>query len=166
MRGFLKIVLIGSAVLAGLILAGGFFFIQNCAGQMQACYRAWRSVGSATDPLQRTRELALSEFTASSELIVFPIPLAPNQVGLMVIDRRTDRRRIIASDAIFTYPQLSADGKRLLFVRTNAGISRLLSCVVQDWQCRVAAEVTNSTSITWSTELDQDRIVYVSTPLV
>jgi hypothetical protein len=39
------------------------------------------------DGLQRTRGYALSEFTASSELIIFPTPLAQDQVGLMVIHR-------------------------------------------------------------------------------
>jgi hypothetical protein len=117
------------------------------------------------DGLQRTRGYALSEFTASSELIIFPTPLAQDQVGLMVIDRRTDRRRLIAREGtFFTYSQLSPDGERLLFVRTKRGTSHLLSCVVQTWHCRVAAETADS--IIWPTELDQDRILYSSTPLV
>jgi hypothetical protein len=117
------------------------------------------------DRLQKTRELAVSQFTASPELIVFPTPLASDQVGLLVIERRTDRRRLIASEgAYFTYPQLSADGERLLFARTKGGTSHLLSCRVQDWQCRVAAETGDS--ITHPTELDRDRVLYVSSPLV
>jgi hypothetical protein len=120
---------------------------------------------TVADPLQRTRAHALSQFTASSELIIFPTPVAPGQVGLMVIDRRTDRPRLIASEGtFFTYPQLSVDGERLLLVRTKGGTSQLLSCGVQNWQCRVAAQ--SAASITWPIELDQDRILYSSSPLV
>jgi hypothetical protein len=121
------------------------------------------AITGPTDPLQRIRKLTLSQFTASTELIVFPVLLASHHIGLMVIDRRTDRRRLVTSEATFQYPQLSRDGKRLLAIRIKGGISQLLSCEVKDWKCRVAAE--SADSIINPVELDRDRILYVSSPL-
>jgi FkbM family methyltransferase len=143
MRRFLKRVLIGIASLVGLYLLWVSFLLFMAANT------------GPTDPLQRIRELTLSQFTASKELIVFPVPLASHHIGLMVIDRRTDRRRLVTSEATFQYPQLSRDGKRLLAIRIKGGISQLLSCEVKDWKCRVAAE--SADSIINPVELDRDR---------
>ena len=73
------------------------------------------------DDLDIYRRRVSNEFTASADAIAFSVVLARDTSGLVVIDRKTGRQRLIADNKIILVgPRFSQDGQRLLFVRNQA----------------------------------------------
>jgi hypothetical protein len=124
-------------------------------------------------PAERNRIASAFHFTASERMVVFSIPTAADAVGLLIADRVTGEQRLIHDDKSFLlYPRLSSDGKRLLFVRSEAYLDekqkerqrRLVVCAVDTWRCRVWLQTT--ATIHSPLELDQNRILFSSSPVV
>jgi hypothetical protein len=109
----------------------------------------------------QSRERMLIQFAASEKRIVFPIPLDGEVAALAVIDRETGHRMLVSSGRSFlAFPQLSADGKRLLLIRGNqsTGHGQLLSCAVDDWRCRIL--VDDALQIGWPAEVRENVVLY------
>jgi hypothetical protein len=105
------------------------------------------------------------EFAASRELVVFPVDLPHDSIGLVVVHRETGKSRIIQQrSATLSYPRFSSDGVRLLFVRKEAEKKTrdLLTCQVDVWKCRVLWRTENS--IVSPVEIEKEVVVLSSSP--
>lgn len=115
---------------------------------------------------QRTRQIIHWQFTASKLAIVFPVAFGGTR-GLVFIDRTSgDKRMIYDREVIVSYPQLSADGERLLFARwpRDGGIHEMISCATATWRCRIL--LRTDAMIVSPIEVDKDIILYSSSPLM
>lgn len=106
------------------------------------------------------------QFAASRVLVVFPVRLRRDSIGLVVVDRETGVSRLVAEYGTLLHrPRFSSDGERLLIVRQEAekDISELLTCQVVDWKCRVLWRTANS--ILSPIEIEKDTVLLSSSPL-
>ena len=118
------------------------------------------------DDLDIYRRRVSNEFTASADAIAFSVVLARDTSGLVVIDRKTGRQRLIADNKIILVgPRFSQDGQRLLFVRNQASSEdrELVSCETSSWRCSVLLRTTNT--IMSPVEIDRNTILYSSSPV-
>ncbi|MEH2513592.1 hypothetical protein V1291_004946 [Nitrobacteraceae bacterium AZCC 1564] len=129
------VIVIGALV----VVVGGWFY--SCQGRMRDCYASYRSFTRGADTMSQRRLNSMhGGFTASASSVAFPIPLAGNGDGILVMDHDKDRPKLI-STAGYTHwsPRFSPDGERLIFFRMAAGgrERELLSCEVSMWRCAI-----------------------------
>jgi len=117
--------------------------------------------------MMHERSLAITDFTASPQSVVFTVPLNENDRALVFVDRTARRARLIGEDGFRYYePRLSWDGERLLFVKQkkNGAQHQLISCFVATWHCRIIVDTTND--VYSPVEIDKNTIIYSSSPLI
>jgi hypothetical protein len=115
---------------------------------------------------ERTRRTILWHFTASNAALAFPVTF-DGERGLVFVDRISSTKRLIHErGSIISFPQLSGDGERLLFVRwpKEGGIHELLSCSTISWHC--LSLLRTDAWIASPIEISKDTILYSSSPLV
>jgi hypothetical protein len=169
MFGFRKvgaISCIGAVLLAfvGMLCLGviAIVFIDNCSGQMSACYRVWRT----PDSIKRERDGALTQFAASQTAVAFPVVLDNEDRGLLFIDRSSGLAKLIYEKGrSFWSPHLSADGRRLVLIARHDAIAskEIISCSIATWRCAVLLRTEDN--LRSPIELDADTIVYSASPL-
>lgn len=97
--------------------------------------------------IEQARRVANTQFTASSRSIVFPVPLSGDTFGLIHYDRSSKQFGLVAEDGFtLSSPQLTPDGRRLLFVRRESSKStrQLMSCELAGWRCQVLLTTENA----------------------
>lgn len=122
---------------------------------------------AANSELDRFRRMALFDFAASATAVVFPVVFSPDTVGLIVLNRYNNEIRTIYQPSnIIRSPHLSADGRRLIFVRRKAGddTNELITCVISEWRCHKLLSTT--ATIFSPKEIARDAILYSSSPLM
>jgi hypothetical protein len=111
--------------------------------------------------MQRVRERMIDQYTATAKWIIFSVALDENVAALAVINRITGYRKLVFSRGFFlATPRFSADGERVLVVRgkQTGGNSELLSCSIEDWNCRVLVRAPEP--IYWPVEVRKDVALY------
>lgn len=131
-------------VFFALIVAGGVaytaFYFHSCLGRMQACYASFRSATSGVDRAKQERFASIhAGFTASENLVAFPVPLENGSYGIILVSPENGHAKLIATNGYSHWaPQLSADGERLIFARGDSGGEReLVTCDIRSWHCSI-----------------------------
>jgi len=120
---------------------------------------------TANANLRHYRELLIFDFAASEKFVSFPVVLAADTAGLIVLDRKTRERKIIYDDGVILHsPNFSKDGKRLLYVKRKPpeNEQQLTSCTTVDWRCRTILKA--KATIFSPVELEPGSILYASSP--
>jgi hypothetical protein len=136
-----------------------------CFG-LRDCYRLLVRIEDGRSNADEYRNALMHHFAASSAAIAFSVPVDAKSGGLVVIDRRNSTQRLIAeSGAFFRNPYLSADGQRLVMVKSNSETRRqqLISCETATWRCTVLLNTDNS--IMSPVEIGNDTILFSSAPM-
>lgn len=111
--------------------------------------------------IERERRNYSASFAASEKWIVFSAPLDEETTALAVIDRKTDRRKLVLTKGRFLGdPRFSADGERLLVVRgfEKTYGNELLSCSPETWDCRILAHAEDT--IAHPVEIRKDVVLF------
>jgi hypothetical protein len=118
------------------------------------------SVSASATP----RNIVASHLAASSRQVAFSVQ-EENGIGLVIADLKSGSVIELKSPGNrLLFPYLSTDGSRLLVVRQHpSGTSDLLSCTTDTFRCKQLH--TSSDSITSPTEIDEHRILFVSSQL-
>jgi len=124
-------------------------------------YKEMFSQHTQMTDVRRTRERMLFQFTASADMIAFPVAVNEEAAALAVINRMTGHRMLVSSGRdVLGFPQFSTDGKRILIIKENqtSGDNQLLSCTIDDWKCRILTQ--SPTLIRWPVEVRNDIVLY------
>lgn len=136
-----KLALVTFALIATATAAYTGYYFHSCLGRMSECYASFRSARSGVDRSTQERLQSIhAGFTASEERVAFPVPLGEGANGIILIAPETDRVGLIATSGYSHWsPQLSSDGKRLVFVRgaSSGGDRELVTCDIGSWRCSV-----------------------------
>jgi hypothetical protein len=112
------------------------------------------------------RNVVASHLAASSRQVAFSVQ-EENSVGLVIADLKSGSVIELNSPGNrLVFPYLSSDGSRLLVVRQHPsnGTSDLLSCTTDTFRCKQLH--TSSDSIASPIEIDEHRILFVSSQLL
>lgn len=118
--------------------------------------------GQSTAQLRRAIQ---SQFTASANLIVFPVALDGTSTGLVIVNRDAGHTRLVYErDTFLVSPQLSSDGARLMLVRhrSNSAARELLVCATATWSCTKRLQADGP--ILSPVEIGPDTILYSFSP--
>lgn len=144
----LKYAVLSVAVAIGVVVVGVGGWFYSCQGRMSDCYASYRSFTRGVDNMsQRRLNLMHAGFTASTSSVAFPIPLAGNGDGILVMDHDKDRPKLISVPGYTHWsPRFSPDGERLVFGRMGAGSREreLVSCEVTTWHCAILFRTPNA----------------------
>jgi hypothetical protein len=116
--------------------------------------------------MQRVRERMLDQYTATTKWIVFSVALDEETAALAVINRSSGHQNLVVSQGTYlAYPQFSKDGERVLVVRgkQTGGSTELLSCTIEDWNCRVIVRAPQP--VYWPVEIRKDAVLYSGSEL-
>lgn len=145
--------------LAGLAaVASAIFFVTSTISMSS-------TMAQMTD-VQLQRRNLLESFTAAKKAVVFAVPRPHGAAGLVYFDRQNKRTTLIEdAGTIFVNPQLSEDGRQLLFVRNRVGdeFRELVACNTASWDCKSVLK-TKDTIIS-PVFIDRDTVLYTSSPV-